>query len=142
MLTKYETSFTVYPTETNPMSPLIFGGAFFSQLDKAAATVVRRAIYSSDTCETSVTHKWEGTFHKPCYLGDLIHVIAEVVSMGHKSVVVEVKAKRENPPEPGMSDPVLELVAEAKFVFVTVKNADDVAGKPKLLPYVNHGLTM
>lgn len=130
---KYETSFTVYPQHTNCRSPLIFGGAFFSELDKAAATAVKRFLYDSETCKTSVTHKYESTFHKPCYMGDLIFIQADIVSVGVKSVVVEVSANRE-------TKSGLELVATAKFVFVTIAHDEDVDQKPDVLPYCPHGI--
>jgi acyl-CoA hydrolase len=141
---KFSTSFTVYPTDANNMFPMIFGGAFFSQLDKAAATAVKRLLYGSDQCKACVTHKFEGTFHKPTYVGDLIFVEAEILSLGKKSVVVEVKAFREKPWYPGNTGVQIsrELAAEAKFVFVTIVNDEDVKNKPNVLPYHDHGLTM
>lgn len=129
---QFETNFVVYPRHANCMSPMIFGGAFFSELDLAAAMCVHRLLYDSATCETAVTHKFEGTFHKPCYLGDLIFLKAEIISLGKKSVVVEVRAYREKGPE-------RELVADAKFVFVTI-TAKGPENAP--LPYQPHGLTM
>jgi len=132
---KFTTSFTVYPTDANNMFPMIFGGAFFAQLDKAAATAVKRLLYDSETCKACVTHKFEGTFHKPTYVGDLIFVEAEVVSLGKKSAVVEVKAFRER-------EDSRELAADAKFVFVSISDTEHVVNKPEFLPYSNHGLTM
>lgn len=133
---KFSTSFTVYPADANNMFPMIFGGAFFSQLDKAAATAVKRLLYDSETCKACVTHKFEGTFHKPTYVGDLIFIEAEIISLGKKSVVVETKAYREK--SPGNR----ELAADAKFVFVSISHDEDVVNKPEFLPYNNHGLTM
>ena len=135
MNTKFNTNFTVYPTDANNMFPMIFGGAFFAQMDKAAATTVKRLLYGSDQCKACVTHKFEGTFHKPTYVGDLILMEATVESLGKKSVVVDVQAFREK-------DNEKELVAEAKFVFVTIVNDADVANKPDTLPYHNHGMVM
>lgn len=155
MFTTFETNFTVYPEHTNSMSPLIFGGAFFSEMDKAAANTVRRLIYQSD-CKSAVTHKFSGTFHKPCYLGDLIFLECKVTDIGKKSFVIAVKAFREfriadretiaetNTRRILVSVPVesdRELVAEGEFVFVTVKDVKDIAQKPYLLPYHVHGLT-
>ena len=136
---KYETSFTVYPQHTNCKSPLIFGGAFFGEIDKAAATAVRRFLYSSRTCETAVTYTHEGKFLKPCYMGDLIFLEAEILSVGNKSVVVEVNSFRETSNE-GLV--VREHVAHTKFVFVTLANDDQVDNKPNLLPYCPHGVAM
>jgi acyl-CoA hydrolase len=133
MKREYTTSFTVYPEDANCMTPMIFGGAFFSHMDKAAAAAVRRALYSSKTCETAVTFKFNGTFHKPCYIGDFIILEAKVVSFGHKSIVVTVEAYRE------WADSK-EKVAESEYVFITIKNDEDVVNKPHTLPYANHGL--
>jgi acyl-CoA thioesterase YciA len=133
---KYETSFTVYPGDCNDMTPMIFGGSFFSKLDVAAATCVRRCLKDSPTCDRAVTHKYEGTFHKPCYMGDLIFLNAEITSLGKKSVVVEVKAYRDREKMIG-----IELVAEAKFVFVSIQS-DQIAAHTAPLPYANHGLTL
>lgn len=67
---------------------------------------------------------------------DLIFLEAEIVSLGKKSVVVEVKAYREK--SPGSRD----LAADAKFVFVSISHDEDVVNKPEFLPYNNHGLTL
>jgi len=139
----YETSFTVYPEDTNIHLPLIFGGAFFGHLDKAAAVAVRRLLYDSTTCKGAVTHKVENlTFHKPCYMGDLIFIRAEIVSLGVKSVVVDVTAHRENLPQIDQQPAELELAAAAKFVFVTIASDYNIESKPNLLPYASHGLKM
>jgi acyl-CoA hydrolase len=133
--TVYETSFVVYPRHVNCRSPLIFGGAFFSEMDICAATVVKRFLYASKTAKSAVTHKFEGTFLKPCYMGNLIFLNAKITSVGPKSIVVEVEAYRDT--EAGQ-----ELVAEANFVFVTVENDNTVEDKPDKLPYCQHGLTL
>ena len=143
MQLKHQSNFTVYPSDANNMFPLIFGGAFFSYMDKLAATTVRRVLYGSATCKSAVTHKFEGTFHKPTYVGDLIFVEAEVVDMGKKSVVVEVKAFREKSTYFSAETPhQRELVAEAKFVFVSISGKAKMDQHPDLLPYDNHGLEM
>lgn len=92
---KFETNFVVMPTQTNYMYPMIFGGSFFAEMDLCAAQCVKRLLHDSKTCKYSVTHKFEGTFHRPCYAGDLIYLYAEVTDIRHKSIVVKVKAYRE-----------------------------------------------
>ena len=111
---KHTTNFTVMPGHTNPMFPLIFGGAFFSELDLCAAQAVKRLLYESKTSRTAVTHKFEGTFLMPCYAGDLIFLEAEVTETRKKAIVVEVKAFREK------GSDKRDLVAEAKFVFIAI----------------------
>lgn len=142
---EFEDNFLVMPEDTNANSPMIFGGAFFSKMDLCAAKAVRRLLYSSDTCSAAVTHKFDGTFHRPCYLGDLIRLKGTVVELRHKAVVVDVLAYRETKDDLNGSDghlAWLELVAEAKFVFVSIKNLENVQKKPYKLPYADHGLKL
>ncbi len=150
-LIEYTTSFTVYPTDANCMTPLIFGGAFFSYMDKAAAVAVHRFLYGSKTCKTAVTYKFQGTFHRPCYIGDFIVLKAKIGKCGNKSIVATVEAWREATAGNGFSSyggkyeeefyiSQEEKVAEAEYVFITVRDDKDVANKPNLLPYANHGL--
>jgi len=134
MNTEFSTSFWVFPEHANHNFPMIFGGAFFAELDKAAATCVRRFLYDSANCKDAVTYKFEGSFIKPCYVGDLIYLNAEIKSAGQKSIVVEVEAMRERP------DISLELVGSAKFVFISLETGK-IASADGSLPYAKHGLT-
>lgn len=137
MNTTFQTSFVVYPEHTNSLQPLIFGGAFFSEMDKAAAITVHRLLYASVTCKSAVTHKVENlTFYKPCYMGDLININCKVESVGKKSVVVQVECYRE------LREQYIDLVAEAKFIFVTLERVDTIVEKFEWLPYAQHGLTL
>jgi acyl-CoA hydrolase len=138
MYTTFETSFLVMPEHANSMSPMIFGGAFFSEMDLCAANTVRRVLYDSDACSDAVTHKFEGTYHHPCYLGDLILLRGEVLEIRKKSLLIEVKAWREVKKEKVEQ----ELVADAKFVFVSIQQVDNIHEKPHSLPYAFHGISM
>lgn len=143
MNTVFETNFTVMPTDANHMSPLIFGGAFFSEMDLCAANTVRRFLYDSETATGAVTHKVEDlTWFMPCYVGDLVYLRGQVVSCGQKSVVVSVLAERErkNPLKITTSSSYRDTVAEGTFVFVTIATDDGVKDRPVFLPYVRHGL--
>lgn len=140
MKLKFEDNFLVMPEDTNSSSPMIFGGAFFSKMDLCAAKAVRRLLYSSKTCSSCVTHKFEGTYHLPCYLGDLVFLEGEVIELRHKAIVVNVQGFREVNIDRDSS--TRELVADAKFVFVAIINLDNVQEKPNRLPYANHGLFM
>lgn len=143
MITTYETSFRVMPTQCNPLSPMIFGGAFFSEIDLCAATCVKRLLYSSKTCKEAVTHKvLDLTFNMPMYLGDLVHLRAKIVELRHKAITVEVKMFRELPESVIGNEPKLEAVGKAKFVFISIINGDNVGDKPKKLPYADHGLSL
>lgn len=123
--------FRVMPTDTNYMSPLIFGGAFMSQLDLCAATAVKQALHYG-VCKHAVTHKADFEFQKPTYLGDTIYMTATIAEVGKKSLVVEVVAEREKP-----SSSERDKVASARFVFVCVEHAD-FGDKPDMLPYARH----
>ena len=127
----FSTNFLIMPGDCNSNTPLIFGGALFSKMDIAAASCVNQALYGSE-CNTAVTHKFEGTFHAPSYLGDIVYIEAVITEMRHKSITIEVKAHKISKPIIGMSNPQRMLVATAIFVFVTMK--DD--------KYWNHGLVM
>ena len=134
---KFSTTFTVMPKHTNYMFPMIFGGAFFSEIDLCAAQTVNRLLHDSKTARAAVTHKFTGTYHKPTFVGDLIFLHGEVVGLGYKSIVVHVRAFREKRGVAGQ-----DFVAEAEFVFVTVRDTDDVQNRPDFLPYAHHGLRM
>lgn len=137
MNTHFETNFTVLPMHTNYHPPMIFGGAFFAEIDLCAAACVNRFLHDS-TCESAVTHLVENLkFLAPCYVGDIIYIEADVVGTGKKSIVVNVVARRER-----RDSPKLDLVAEAKFVFVSIEHTNDVINKPQKLPYKEHGLTL
>lgn len=133
---EFESNFVVLPKHTNYMYPMIFGGAFYSELDLCAATCVNRFLFDSK-CEAAVTHKSDVTYTGPCYAGDIIFMKAKIVDVGKKSVVVEVVADRER-----RGSPERDRVANAKFVFVAIEHARDVHQKPKRLPYADHGLTL
>jgi acyl-CoA hydrolase len=126
---KFSTNFVVMPGDCNYMTPMIFGGEFFARLDIAVACAVKRAMYFSD-CDSAVTHKWEGEFHAPSYLGDIIFIDAEIVEFRHKAIVIKVVAHREPIHQKGI--PKRILVASAKFVFVSRKGDQ----------YAHHGLSM
>lgn len=134
--TTFETTFTVMPSDANYMSPLIFGGAFFSAMDLCAANTVNQFLVASE-CEAAVTHKADVTWHKPCYVGDLIYLQGKVVDTGKKSVVVEVRAERRR-----RHSLERDFVAEGKFVFVSITHTEDVHAKPDLLPYAEHKLSV
>ena len=134
---EFEDNFLVMPEDTNANSPMIFGGAFFAKMDLCAAKAVRRLLYASKRCDASVTHKFDGTFHKPCYLGDLIRLKGTIVELRKKAVVVDVVAYREIAHGIG-----IERVANARFVFVSITNLKNVQDKPDKLPYADHGLKL
>jgi len=111
---KFSTNFVVMPSDCNYHFPMIFGGAFFSKLDLAAACAVSRLLHDSE-CDSAVTHKVENLeFLAPAECGDIIFIDCEIVELRKKSVVVAVIAKREKRAQEGQ-----DLIAKANFVFVT-----------------------
>ncbi len=122
----YETSFVIMPTDANYMYPMVFGGAFFSKMDLAAAVCVSRAIRDSK-CDSSVTHKFNGTFSAPAEVGHIIFLRAEITDVGKKSITVRVTAQREY-----RNSPKRDEVASCDFVFVTRANGN----------YSQHGLIL
>jgi len=122
----FETSFTVMPDQCNFQFPMIFGGAFFSELDKCAACCAYRLLHDSE-CDTAVTYKYEGTFHGAAEAGDILFLRAEIVELRRNAIVVEVKADREKRAKAGR-----DHIADARFVFVS-----KLKGK-----YHPHGLSL
>lgn len=122
----FETNFTVMPNQTNYMAPMIFGGAFFSELDKCAACCVNRLLHDSE-CDSAVTHKYDGVFHGAAEAGDILFLRAEIVELRRNAIVVKVKAHRERRAQAGR-----DHVADASFVFVSKKDKQ----------YHPHGLSL
>ena len=124
--TKDATSFVVMPKDLNYMG-IIFGGAFMSQLDLAAATLVNRAVRISPNVDKAVTYKFEVEFSKPCFEGDIVTIKSEIVEVRKKAIGIKLKAYRES-----RTDSEKELVAVCNTVFVTMNENN----------YVNHGLEL
>lgn len=114
----FNSAFSVLPKHCNYHFPMIFGGAFFAEMDLAAAMTVSRLLHDSE-CDSAVTHKFEGEFLSAAESGDIIFLACEVIELRKKAVVVDVTAKREKRATKGM-----DLIAKAKFVFVTKKNGE------------------
>lgn len=110
----------------NWMYPMIFGGAFMSELDLCAASAVSRLLHDSE-CKEAVTHKAEFTFHAAAEAGDLVIMKAKIVELRHRGIGIEVKAYRERQAREGQ-----DFIAEAHFVFVSKKNG----------VFHNHGLVL
>lgn len=127
MNTKYETSFQVMPRHCNPLFPMIFGGALWSEMDVAAHTTVLRLLHDSE-CNQAVTYKVLDTiFHAECHCGDIVFIECEVVELRRKAVVVKVKVTKEKPAEPENYK-----IADATFIFCTKKDG----------VFLHHGLSI
>ena len=120
------TYFTVLPKHCNHHLPMIFGGEFMAQMDIAAAMLVSKVLLDSE-CDSAVTHKFEGEFLKAAQMGDIIRLECTLIELRKKAIVVQVEAMRRKRLEKEE-----DLVAKAKFVFVSKKNGE----------YAHHGLEM
>jgi acyl-CoA thioesterase YciA len=124
----FNTNFTIMPNQCNYQTPLVFGGALFSQMDLCAAVCATRLLRDSESeCNTAVTHKSNVTFHKPSYMGDIIFLEATITELRKKAIVIEVTVHKESRKQTGNV-----FIAEGEFVFVSMKD-----GK-----YANHNLEM
>jgi acyl-CoA hydrolase len=111
---------SVFPTDTNPMGTL-FGGTLVSWMDKAAGfAAMRRA---RGTVVTAAIE--ELAFRVPIHQGDLVQLIARVVSVGRTSMRVRVEVRRESPTEGA-----IELCTVGHFTMVAM-GAD---GRPTPVP--------
>lgn len=87
----YETSFTVFPQDTNYMYPMLFGGKLLSEMDIAAALTCRRVLYKSEKAKDAVTVGIKNVnFHHGAVVKDIIYLKARVIKLGIKSIEVRV----------------------------------------------------
>lgn len=93
----HETSFAVFPQDCNYHPPMIFGGKMLAEMDRCAATTVRRFLYDSPKgAKHALTVAVNNlTFHKGAEVGDLIFIKGTIIKVGTKSLVVKVVAERE-----------------------------------------------
>ncbi|UCC30220.1 MAG: hypothetical protein JSU86_18720 [Phycisphaerales bacterium] len=105
------------PRDTNPEGT-IFGGVILSLIDQAAYIEAMRQAY-----HTYVTISFkEVEFHKPVYVGDVLSLYGETLSIGRTSIRIHVRvcARRRSDPERVVG------VTEGEVVFVSV----DAEGRP------------
>ena len=126
-LLKFETNFTVFPTDTNfHEPPCIFGGCMLAKMDICAAMATRQVLRGLNTgADDAVTVNVHTSFARPAYVGDIVYLTGYVEEVGSKSVTTRVIAIRED------KDGKKERMAEGMFVFVARK-----AGVPHV-----HGIT-
>ena len=110
------------PRDTNA-DGTIFGGVILSLMDQAAYIEAMRQAHHQ---YVTVAFK-EVVFKKPVYVGDVLSLYAEALSIGKTSITIRVRvcANRRNPP-----DETVE-VTQGELVFVSI-SAD---GKP--VPILN-----
>lgn len=114
---RYDTSFIVFPQDTNYMYPMIFGGKVLSEMDICAAGATRRLLYHSE-CDSAVTVGVNNViFHIGAEVGDMLLLSGEISKLGHKSVMIHVTGWREKK-DTGEK----EKLCDGDFTFVSRKN--------------------
>jgi acyl-CoA hydrolase len=108
-------SFTVFPDGLNYFGTL-FGGKVLAEMDIAAGKAVRRLLYNTG-CDGAATVSVDKVdFKRPAYLGDIIELEAEIVSLGNTSVKIRVTVTKED------STGEVNQICEACFTFVALKD--------------------
>ena len=97
MQMEYDTSFTVFPDHTNYNEPpSIFGGKMLAEMDNCAAMTARRALYDSGCTDAITVGVDNVAFHRPAYIGEIVHLHGRVIELGKKSIRVIVECTRED----------------------------------------------
>lgn len=123
-----ETSFLVMAPDTNHTSNIVFGGRVMAEMDKVAFCEVLKYLADNySVCDEAVTYKFDGTFHCPAYLGDIVYLKASVESTGEKSIVVKVKGNVWR-----KKDRKKLQFCEGNFIFVTKSNGSPCPHKAPL----------
>lgn len=99
----------------------IFGGWLMGQMDLAAGLVAGRR--AAGRVVTAAVDSM--SFLHPVSIGDEVSIYANVISVGHTSMRIEVAAFRRE-----RSEEAQTKVTSARFVFVAV----DPHGKPRAVP--------
>ena len=118
----------VFPGQTNHYGTL-FGGQALALMDKAAFIAASR--YARCTVVTRSSERVD--FHVPVRQGQLVELLARVVSTGRTSITVEVKLYSED-----ILTGERKLGTHGRFVLVAV----DAAGQPaRVLPLTGPTVT-
>ena len=113
---KYETSFTVFPDDTNYNDPpSIFGGKMLAEMDNCAAMTARRALYGTPATDAITVGVDKVSFMRPAFIGEIVHLSGKVIDAGKKSLTIVVECKRE--------DKFGEMLPMAKGTFVFVSRS-------------------
>lgn len=109
----------VLPADTNPLRTL-FGGTMLAWMDKAAGVAaIRRAGGTAVTAAVDGLH-----FRVPIREGELVELLAEVVSVGRTSMRVQVEVNVEDPKTGDK-----QLCTVGTFTMVAI----DEEGKPRAI---------
>jgi acyl-CoA thioesterase YciA len=109
------------PADLNPAGD-VFGGWIMAQVDIAGAIPAWRR--ARGRVATIAVNSF--LFKERVSVGDLVSFYAEVVSVGHTSITVDVEVYAERHPE----DPIVVKVTEAQLTYVAV----DQEGNKRALP--------
>lgn len=130
---KYETSFVVYPQDTNALKmDMVFGGKMMSEMDKAAAIVVKHLMlqHKMDKSLYAVTVGVNKlSFTRGAYLGNLVRITADYENHGKTSVTIKVKAYVED-----LSTGDKKQMSSGLFTFCIVKSGPNGENIP-----IEHG---
>jgi len=116
---------SVFPTDTNPQGNL-FGGQLVAWMDTAAGVAAMR--HSQSTVVTARIDNID--FKVPVYVGNIVELVATVISVGRTSMVVEVVVTREDP-----YHQTKQLTTKGRFTMVALDNE----GHPKAVPALPAG---
>ena len=103
---------TLLPRDTNSAGT-IFGGVILSYIDMAGAIEAHRRTGMARFVTVAMR---EVIFHKPVFVGDLMSLYAETVSIGNTSITVRVIVETERVVSPAEQ----VRVTEAEVVYVAV----------------------
>ncbi len=103
---------TLLPRDTNSQGT-IFGGVILSYIDMAGAIEAHRRTKVERLVTVAMR---EVIFHKPVFVGDLVSLYTETISIGTTSITVRVIVEAER--HGGMEERV--RVTEAEVVYVAV----------------------
>ena len=84
------------------------------EMDICAHVAARRALIGTG-CTDAVTVSGSASFHRPAFVGEIVHLEARVTDIGSKSITVIVEACRED------KQGDIKTMAKGTFVFVSFK---------------------
>lgn len=109
----FESNFTIFPSDTNYMYPMVFGGKMLSEMDVCAAMAVRRALYGTE-CDSAVTVAVRSVnFLVGAIVGDLVFLHGEIIKLGNRSLDIRVVGWREQ------AGGERQKICEGEFVFAS-----------------------
>ncbi len=133
----HETSFFVFPQDTNYHKDMVFGGKMLSEMDLCAAAVANKALYFSKTAKDALTVAVNVQFLKGAKVKDLVYIRGTLSKLGIKSLAISVEAYKETP-NYNSDGELLGLIRHKMAEGVYTFTAFDMANEKS----VAHGLTL